>query len=446
MSFDKSKFKIFGNITTKQLYIVSQEESFELGEYFILENKNESTPLEVIEAFEVPMCISGMLPIDVPNEYLKFLELDILKSANFARVKILNHIQKPIHSGEVRRASFEELEKLLINHDNINESFVLGTIQGTSSVYDLMPEKYKGIAPIFNGKEMVKQDGVPFLVNPSKQMEYPHSGYFGGSGSGKSYALKVSCEELMKRRIPAILLDPHHEMEFKDNLSEKGIDYKNRNEVFVIGTDIGIKFTKLTSSELIRLCDFSDPLSEPQKATFEAIYEKGMTASTLTSRINSLREIVEMHENSTINQFDDYKKDLDVETILLYEKVKQKVSSSKAIQALSWKINKLLNSSIFSDSGTKKIESCILQSKLAIIRGDIKRMQMISSYVINKLYQKRRMYQDSITKNQGENIPYFPMFYIIMDEAHNFAPNNNDAGMNPTKQILKTVAQEARKY
>ena len=71
---------------------------------------------------------------------------------------------------------------------------------------------------------------------------------------------------------------------------------------------------------------------------------------------------------------------------------------------------------------------------------------MVSSYLIAKLYKKRRQYQDSITKKNVEDVPFFPMFFIILDEAHNFAPNGSDEKMSPTKRVLKTVAQEARKY
>ncbi|WDU82706.1 helicase HerA domain-containing protein [Caloramator sp. Dgby_cultured_2] len=44
--------------------------------------------------------------------------------------------------------------------------------------------------------------------------QYPHIGIFGGSGSGKSFGMRVILEEIMKLNIPTVVLDPHYEMDF----------------------------------------------------------------------------------------------------------------------------------------------------------------------------------------------------------------------------------------
>lgn len=247
-----NRVKILGSLSTKEIYLVSQEREFEVNEYFILEDKHTSTPVEVVEISASPLCIQGMLPIDVPEAYIKYLGLEPSKVTFFAKAKPLNHLNKLILSDSVRVAEFDELKDILINSDNIDDSFVLGTIQGTSSMYDNMPNIYKDIAPQFKNGELTHQGGVPFVIDPSKQREYPHTGYFGGSGSGKSFALKVTCEELMKNNFPGIVIDPHHEMEFKEKSSKYGIDYKDRNDVYLMGDDIGITFTELNITEIGR--------------------------------------------------------------------------------------------------------------------------------------------------------------------------------------------------
>ena len=444
-----NKIKILGNLSTKEIYLVSQEREFEVNEYFILEDKNASTPVEVVEISASPLCIQGMLPIDVPDAYLNYLKLDPNRVTFFAKAKPLNHLTKIILNNSVRIAEFDELKDILINSDNIDESFVLGTIQGTSSMYDSMPNIYKNIAPQFKNGELTHQGGVPFIIDPAKQKEYPHTGYFGGSGSGKSFALKVTCEELMKNNFPGIVIDPHHEMEFKEKSSRYGIDYKERNDIYLMGDDIGINFIELNASELIQLCEFIDPLTQPQQATLQVLYDNGMTQTALKSRIALIKEILQKKETLRPDEYGQYMEELGTsraEELIYFEKVKDSISNSKAVEALSWKINKLLDCGIFNTNGVSKVEKTMLQGKLAIIRGDVRRLQMVSSYLINKLYKKRRRYQDSITKKTQEEVPFFPMFFIILDEAHNFAPNGNDERMSPTKRMLKTIAQEARKY
>ena len=66
-----NNIKVFGNITLREFYIVSQDTQIELNEYFILEDNNNSTPVEVVEVFTAPVCMPGMLPIDVPNVFKK---------------------------------------------------------------------------------------------------------------------------------------------------------------------------------------------------------------------------------------------------------------------------------------------------------------------------------------------------------------------------------------
>ena len=435
--------KILGSLSTKEIYLVSQERDFEINEYFILEDNNAFTPIEVTEVSSSPLCIEGMMPIDVPQQYIDYLKLDIEKTTFFAKAKPLNHLTRVVLTNTVRPATFAELKHILLGNENIEESLVLGNIQGTKSMYNDMPNTYKDITPQFVNGGLAPQEEVPFLIDPSKQREYPHMGYFGGSGSGKSFALKVTCEELMKNMIPGIVIDPHHEMEFKEKSSKYGVDYKERNDVYLVGDDIGIKFTELVTSELI------DPLTQPQQATLQALHDNGMTQVALKDRINLIKEILQKKETSKPHEYAEYMEELGQTRgadIIYFEKIKDSISNFKAVEALSWKVNKLLDSSVFNTNGISKVEKTILQGKLAIIRGDVRRLQMVSSYLIAKLYKKRRQYQDSITKKNVEDVPFFPMFFIILDEAHNFAPNGSDEKMSPTKRVLKTVAQEARKY
>ena len=440
--------KILGSLSTKEIYLVSQERDFEINEYFILEDNNAFTPIEVTEVSSSPLCIEGMMPIDVPQQYIDYLKLDIEKTTFFAKAKPLNHLTRVVLTNTVRPATFAELKHILLGNENIEESLVLGNIQGTKSMYNDMPNTYKDITPQFVNGGLAPQEEVPFLIDPSKQREYPHMGYFGGSGSGKSFALKVTCEELMKNMIPGIVIDPHHEMEFKEKSSKYGVDYKERNDVYLVGDDIGIKFTELVTSELIQLCEFIDPLTQPQQATLQALHDNGMTQVALKDRINLIKEILQKKETSKPHEYAEYMEELGQTRgadIIYFEKIKDSISNFKAVEALSWKVNKLLDSSVFNTNGISKVEKTILQGKLAIIRGDVRRLQMVSSYLIAKLYKKRRQYQDSITKKNVEDVPFFPMFFIILDEAHNFAPNGSDEKMSPTKRVLKTVAQEARK-
>src|SRR5690606_7656168 len=104
--------------------------------------------------------------------------------------------------------------------------------------------------------ELRPQAGVPFLFDIKKMHQYPHIGVFGGSGSGKSFGLRVMLEELMKLRIPAIVFDPHFEMDFRASqpeLEEKAKMFQGRFVLTRVGRDVGVSFTDLTTRDFIDL-------------------------------------------------------------------------------------------------------------------------------------------------------------------------------------------------
>ena len=71
----------------------------------------------------------------------------------------------------------------------------------------------------------------------------------------------------------------------------------------------------------------------------------------------------------------------------LYGRMKSQISGSLTLQALSWKCTALGKTNIFVGD-ISDVKRAMKKRKLAIIRGDIRRLQMISSYLITKLYKK----------------------------------------------------------
>ena len=60
--------------------------------------------------------------------------------------------------------------------------------------------------------------------------------------------------------------------------------------------------------------------------------------------------------------------------------------------------------------------------KLIVIQGNIKIMQVFSTYFINKIYALRRDFKDTQKLANSTTADYFPPFVLVTDEAHNFAP------------------------
>ena len=90
-----------------------------------------------------------------------------------------------------------------------------------------------------------------------------------------------------------------------------------------------------------------------------------------------------------------------------------------SVFGVSWRFNRLLKLKIF-EHDSNLVYDCIKMGKIAVIQGSVKIIQVYSTYIISSLYDLRRDYKDSIINDKS--MDYFPPFFIITDEAHNFAP------------------------
>lgn len=432
---------ILGKTEVKTVYVVSQKTPFRLNEYLIIEDiQHGNIPVEIVDTFAYPKVIKNILPEGCDVEFLKEMNVEVEKPLYVAKANVLVTLVTPVTpASRVRKAEFQEVEEILIQIEP-NRGFSLGVIEGTEQMQDELPDDLSNVSPLWNENKVVYQKGVPFFLDFHRLREYPHFEIVGTTGSGKTFGMRVLEEELMRFSIPGLVFDPHQESVFERSVNglpkELEHDFTEKYEVFYVGKDVGIRFVDLKLDELIQLFDFVGPLSEPQKAALEVLYEQGDTLAYLRQKVVNLKTAFEEHEKKARYE----PVELTPEQEELYSRYKNRVSGASTLQALSWKINSLENTQIF-NCDVEKVERALKSRKLAVIRGDILRLQMLSSYMIKKFYKKRRMYQDA--RERGIEREYFPMFFIIMDEAHNFAPKNQ---FSPTGNVLKTIALEARKY
>lgn len=447
-----SKLYVVGKTDEREVFVASLHRAFALNEYLIVDDIEHDSPVgEIIETTaydevtdETFSSQSGIkLSLDKLYDYDKLDK----KKVYIGKLKLLKEYHTPIvpHS-ELKLPSFYEIGDLLIN-TSTGKGFTLGVINGTKSLYDKLPLELKKIAPLYENRKIVEQNAVPFLLDFRSFKEYPHMGFFGGSGSGKTFGLRVACEEIMQKGIPAIAFDPHFEFDFSEAMDglphEQRFPYKGKYELFQVGENVGINFAELSTSEILSLLEFIGDLTQPMRGAIETLHEKNDSFTTLSARINNLKKAFENMEKKAHER-----ENLSSEASVLYAKYRDKVAGAMTLQGVSWRLDQLEKTGLFKND-VKLIENALLNRRLAVVRGSQMHLKMIASYLIGKMYRKRRNYKDWQQKNPNRqdtsNRPQaFPPFFIVTDEAHIFAPNGKSS--NPTKQILREVAQEARKY
>ncbi|WP_353893328.1 ATP-binding protein [Proteinivorax hydrogeniformans] len=428
--------QVVGETTQQQVWIATEERKIRINEIIIIEDKDLGNLRgEVVETMSynpfIPLNLNGSLMESNVVESLSKLGYDIGGSEiNIAKVSLFTEAPYPVSTGcKARVPEFEEVKDLIL-FGSKEEGLVLGEIKSTQGMYESLPESLKDIAKVLEGKEL-SQNGVPFIFPVKEMHQYPHMGIFGGSGSGKSYGIRVLLEEVMRQQVPMLIFDPHYEMEFKGEAM-----FESRYSVVTLGEDVGVEFSSLTTRDLINLLGASHTLTESMVNAVEVLHKRNDSLLSFTKRIEDLLTALELGKGSLekidFNADNDPKKTQRLKSLLdQYGSVP--LASVKGIQ---WRLKRLEYAGLFVQN-TDKIELAILSRKSAVIQGPVWLLGVFATYVIGHFYHQRRQYKD------GSKDEFYPPFIIVTDEAHNFAPKGYES---PSKSVIKEIAQEGRKY
>ncbi|WP_100374368.1 ATP-binding protein [Bacillus sp. FJAT-45037] len=443
--------QIVGITTQHEVYVASKIHKFRMNEMVVIEDDHLHQPKgEVVETFSynryIPMGFDKGIVDDQVLKTLENIGYDIgADDIHLAKVRLFEEATQPIQTGaSVRHPEFHEIESLLVQ-SNPRDGMVLGEVKSTDFIAPTLPDSLNGLMHIHEQEVLREQNGVPFIFDIRAMQQYPHIGVFGGSGSGKSFGLRVMLEELMKLSIPTLVFDPHFEMNFSAQASGIGEtpSYKEKYTVVQIGRDVGVDFSALSTRDVERLLQAAGSLSESMVNVIQTIHKRKDSYQSFSDRVANLAEALELGKQKVegflhdggmsreeISKYNTFKKLLDQFGSL-------PLASVKGVQ---WRVNRLHHAGLFQQN-IRAIEQGIHAGQLVVVQGAVWLLQVFSSYVIGSLYGKRRTYKDAkLQQMQGE---FFPPFVVVTDEAHNFAPKGYDA---PAKSVLKEIAQEGRKY
>ncbi|MGO1470103.1 MAG: ATP-binding protein [Tissierella sp.] len=444
--------KVVGITTQQEIFIGSKDRNFRINEFLIIEDPYQGDIMgEVVEAKTfnryIPLNIYGDMVDSSVLESLKALGYNIDEDTIYiSKVRLLNEALYPIQTGsDIRLPKFFEVKDLMIQ-SSVEDGLVLGVIRNTDDMAKDMDEEFKDILYTFEEDKLVEQEEIPYIMDLKSQHHYPHIGVFGGSGSGKSFGLRVVLEELMTQNIPTIVLDPHFEMDFSDTPGylDEAVGFEEKFKCLQVGVHIGVKFEDLSAGDLKNLLDASSQLTDSMNNVVDIIFKR---KDSYTSFYNRLRMLTEAQEEGNIEKIENriFYADREDEKKAWEERKELFLSFDKtcpynSVRGILWRLKRLENEGIFSQD-IKEIETGLLDGKLMVLQGNTRILQVFSTYLLNNLYHKRRDYKDALYKKTTAD--YFPPFIIVTDEAHNFAPK---AYQTPSKSILKEISQEGRKY
>lgn len=443
--------KVLGVTTTREVYIGSKEKNFRNNEFLIVEDPVQGDIIgEVVDS----KTFNRFIPLDIGGDFIDSDVLSSLGSMGYdvgdetvyvAKLRFFEELlYPPLTGSDLRAPDFNEIKNLLIE-TKPNNSLILGSIKNTDNIAEGMDDIYKNLFSTFENNEYLKQRELPYLFDYKSMHQYPHIGVFGGSGSGKSFGLRVVLEELMEMGVPAIVMDPHYEMDFSNNSEISDKNYSDKFKCLEIGLHAGIKFQELQKRDLKNLLNAASPLTDSMKNVIDVMLAKGSSFESFKNKLDMLLEGQEIGSRDKIiaeiaAEPDIIKKQRLEEVLDVYERY-DKTCNSMSVRGVLWRLINLQNEGIFSHNIDELLD-LLKRRKLVVLQGSTRMINVFSTYLLAKLYYLRKEYRDELYRNNAK-VDYFPPFVIITDEAHNFAPKGFDT---PSKSILREISQEGRKY
>ena len=264
-----------------------------------------------------------------------------------------------------------------------------------------------------------------------------HCAILAMTGAGKSYTVGVIIEELMKKKGSVVVFDPHGE--FKD------MGFEN-SKVFILGIEganrIKIETGSLTTNDFINLIpDMTDTqrdlLDEILSISYK-FYEK-YDLDVILKILGILYDVKKSEERGSKKEKVKIETDIFPEDIIAG--ITKKVGLS-TIGALTRRIKRLERMGIFEAHGTS-LSDIVGKNQLTVIdlsEADERVSESIITAICREIFDARRQF----VKGDDSEIK-MPVF-IIIEEAHNFAPRGMDERTVPSRQIIRKIAREGRKF
>lgn len=449
---------VIGTTTEREVTAASREAPFVLNSLLRIGEGEDASIGQVAETYSFNRFLPGGQSAPVEAGVL-----DALRQlgwhaegemVHLATIRLLDPRTTPVPVGaRVHTPAFEEVAPYFLP-SRPERAWALGVVRGTGSLAEDVPEELRERVPVWRrGQEAPSITvGMPMLFDPYTQHEFPHIGIFGGSGSGKSVALRVLCEEMMHARHPGIVIDPHYELEFTRPFSPAGRfgrAFPREHRVGTVGRDVSIAFSRLTTGLLLRLLEASfgaDSFSANMENAVRFLHRPHQELATFRERIEVARWAItrvpeaEGRDAQRIERLKRQHRDI--------LEAGRAIGGPDTIDAVERRVVALQMQGVFGAGrdAAEWAKEAIRLRQLAILRGPLWALELTALYVLEALYHQRRDYRDAVERfGRAQEVEPLPPFWVVADEAHHFAPKNPEI-RSATRSIIRTIAQEGRKY
>ncbi len=275
------------------------------------------------------------------------------------------------------------------------------------------------------GLNIDKKDFIGILENhPNlkisldlKKVITKHIAILAKSGAGKSYTVGVILEEVIKKGVPVVILDPHNEY--------GSLKYPNDGEKDLKRLEL---FNLKPQGFLDRVKEYSpDIVTNPQCAhislDIKSLKPQDLV-ETFPQKLSPAQQSLLFNVLSNVNNRIDFDE-------LIFNISNEESNSKWSIITLLEQLKKL---KIYTSNPTP-LSEIVKQKKVSIIS-----FKGVDPYVTETF--AGGLLRDLFEARKREEIP---PFLLVLEEAHNFCPERS-FGELKTSKVIRTIAGEGRKF
>ena len=286
------------------------------------------------------------------------------------------------------------------------------------------------------GWMLSRREGEVPVVLAAKEFTSTHLAIIAGTGAGKSYTAGVLIEELLKPTTMGciLVLDPHGEYKTLsgiENRSEFAADgYRARIEILP-PEQVKIRHSALRLSDLRSLLtNLSDGMYSVLQDAYDMVHKEASltrghpdrwTFQDLLAAIEQIREKSEQDRTPLASS-----------ASALFRRVRDLDRSSK----------------IFTETEHQRLESVLKPGQCTVVpldEADLREQRVVASVLLRRIFDGRQgTVRGTLEPGDDLHLPY-PVF-VLLEEAHTFAPSGTDGEQVVSAQIMKQILSEGRKF
>ena len=276
------------------------------------------------------------------------------------------------------------------------------------------------------------------VVLAARDFTSTHLAILASTGAGKSYLAAVIVEELMKpnNRGCVLIVDPHAEYDTLSLMSRHpaflGADGYEPVVRVVRPKDVHVRFSSLSLGDLRYLLDLTDRMDFVLGSAYRSLQRRRKEEASIDGQWTSADLIKETQVFAAQRKNDDDGIDL---------------RSSAA--ALEWRIEQLVRSAqVLDDSRHLDLRTLFRPGQCTVLQldeVDRREQQVVVAVLLRRLYQARQDTERGRSRAGSDlHLPY-PAF-VLLEEAHHFAPGGETGPRVVSAEILRTILAEGRKF